>query len=76
MTSICEKKISAEVRHIHAEQTPLYSYIVLRKKQQTQLKTKQANQDILKQWEAIRFFKLYSILQKGRISLLAPRTWG
>ena len=41
MTSICEKKISAEVRLIHAEQMSLYNFIVLRKKQKTQLKTEQ-----------------------------------
>ena len=33
MTSICEKKISAEVRLIHAEQMPLYNFIILTKKQ-------------------------------------------
>ena len=33
MTSICEKKISAEVRLTHEEQMPLYNFIVLRKKQ-------------------------------------------
>ena len=33
LTSICEKKnFSAEVRLIHAEQMPLYNFIVLRKK--------------------------------------------
>ena len=32
MTSIYEKKISAEVRLIHAEQMSLYNFIVLRKK--------------------------------------------
>ena len=48
MTSIHEKKISAEVRLIHEEQISLYNFIVLRKKKQyTQLKTKQVNQDIL-----------------------------
>ena len=31
MTSVCEKKISAEVRLIHAEQISLYNFIVLRK---------------------------------------------
>ena len=31
MPSICEKKISAEVRLIHAKQIPLYNFIVLRK---------------------------------------------
>ena len=56
MTSVSEKKISAEVRHIHAEQTPLYSYIVLRKKQQTQLKTKQANQRHFKAIGSYWFF--------------------
>ena len=46
MTSICEKKISAEVRLIHAEQMSLYNFIVLRKKQKTQLKTEQLKQNI------------------------------
>ena len=32
MTPIYEKKISAEVRLIHAEQMSLYNFIVLRKK--------------------------------------------
>ena len=31
MTSICEKKISAEVQLILAEQMPLHNFIVLRK---------------------------------------------
>ena len=47
MTSIYEKKISAEVRLIHAEQMPLYNFIILRKTQWTQVKTKQLKQDIL-----------------------------
>ena len=46
MTSVCEKKNSAEVQLIHAEQISLYNFIVLRKKQYTQLKTKQLKQDI------------------------------
>ena len=49
MTSIYEKKISAEVRLIHAEQMSLYNFIILRKKQRTQMKTKQLKQDILNQ---------------------------
>ena len=49
MTSICEKKISAEVRLIHAEQMSLYNFIILRKKQWTQMKIKQLKQDILNQ---------------------------
>ena len=48
MTSICEKKISAEVRLIHAEQMPLYNFIILRKKQWTQMKTKQRKQELFK----------------------------
>ena len=58
MTSICEKKISAEVRLIHEEQISLYNFIVLRKNK-TQLKTKQVKQDILNQWESMGFPKLY-----------------
>ena len=58
MTSLFEKKISAEVRVIHAEQMSLYNFIVLRKKQQTQLKTAQLKQDILNQWESMGFSKL------------------
>ena len=49
MTSIYEKKISAEVRLIHAEQLSLYNFMILRKKQWTQMKTKQLKQDILNQ---------------------------
>ena len=41
MTSVCEKKISAEVRNIHAEQISLYKFHRFEKKQQTQLKTEQ-----------------------------------
>ena len=58
MTSICEKKISAEVRLIHEEQISLYNFIVLRKNK-TQLKTKQVKQDILNQWESMDFPKLF-----------------
>ena len=49
MTSVYEKKISAEVRLIHAEQMSLYNFIILRKKQWTQMKIKQLKQDILNQ---------------------------
>ena len=49
MTSIYEKKISAEVRLIHAEQLSLYNFMILRKKQWTQMKTKQLKQDFLNQ---------------------------
>ena len=49
MASIYEKKISAEVRLFHAEQMYLYNFIILRKKQWTQMKTKQLKQDILNQ---------------------------
>ena len=38
MTSICEKKILAEVWLIHAEQISSYNFIVLRKKQLTQFR--------------------------------------
>ena len=37
MTSIYVKKNSAEVQLIHAEQMSLYNFIVLRKKQWTQM---------------------------------------
>ena len=40
MTSIYEKKISSEVRLIHAEQKSLYNFIILKKKQWGQMKTK------------------------------------
>ena len=43
------KKISAEVRLIHAEQRSLSNFIILRKKQWTQMKTKQLKQDISNQ---------------------------
>ena len=49
MTSIYEKKISAEVRLFHAKQMPLYNFIILSKKQWTQMKTKQLKQDVLNQ---------------------------
>ena len=35
MTSICEKKVSAEVPLIHAEEISLYNFIVLRKNNDT-----------------------------------------
>ena len=49
MASINEKEISAEARLIHAEQMSLHNFIILRKKQLTQMKTKQLKQDILNQ---------------------------
>ena len=49
MTSVYAKKISAEVRLIHAEQMSLHNFIILKKKQWTQMKTKQLKQDILNQ---------------------------
>ena len=59
MTSISEKKkITAEVRLIHAEQISSYNFIVLRKKQLTELKTKKVKQGILNQWESMGFPKL------------------
>ena len=47
MMSICEKKISAEVRVIHAEQITLYKFHRFKRKQWTQLKTKQVKQENL-----------------------------
>ena len=58
MTSICEKKMSAEVRLIHAKQISLYKFYRFKKKQQTQLKTKQVKQDILNEWESMGIPKL------------------
>ena len=58
MTSIYEKKNLAKVQLIHAEQMSLYNFIILRKKQWTQMKTKQLKQDILNQYESIGFPKL------------------
>ena len=49
MTSIYEKKISAEVRLIYAEKMYLCNFIILRRKQWAQMKTKQLQQDILNQ---------------------------
>ena len=46
MTEICEKKISAEIRLIHTEQISLNKFHRFKKKQLTQLKTKQVKQDI------------------------------
>ena len=40
MMSIYEKKILAEARLIHTGQMSLYTFIILRKKQWTQMKTK------------------------------------
>ena len=58
MTSVYEKKMSAEVRLIHAEQMSLYDFIILRRKQLSQMKAKQLKQDILNQKESIGFPKL------------------
>ena len=58
MTLIYEKKIPAEVQLIHAEQMSLYNFIILRKKQWTQMKTKYFKQDILNQYESMGFPKL------------------
>ena len=46
MMSTYKKKNSAEVWLIHAEQMSLYNFVILRKKQWTQMKTKQLKQDI------------------------------
>ena len=43
MTSIYEKKVSAEVGLIHPEQMSLYNFIILRKKQWAQMKTKNSS---------------------------------
>ena len=59
MTSTSEKKIAAEVGLIHAEQISLYKFHRFKKKQQTQLKTKQVKQDMLNQWESMGFPKLH-----------------
>ena len=58
MKSIYEKKNLAKVQLIHAEQMSLYNFIILRKKQWTQMKTKQLKQNILNQYESIGFPKL------------------
>ena len=69
MTSICEKKLSPEVRLIHAEQISLHNFIVLRKKQLTQLKTKEVKQDILNKWESMGFPKLHGKTNSCRVVL-------
>ena len=48
------------MRLIHAEQMSLYNFIILKKKQWTQMKTKQLRQDISNQQESIGFPKPYS----------------
>ena len=63
MMSIGEKKKLTEVRLIHAEQISVHNFIVLRKKQWRQLKTKLVKQEaseasILNQWESMGFPKL------------------
>ena len=65
------KKTSAEVRLIHAEQMSLYIFIILRKKQWIQMKTKQLKQDILNQQESIGFLKLDSC----KVFLACPQGW-
>ena len=52
------KKVSAEVWLIHVEQVSLYNFIFLRKKQWTQKKTKQHQQEILNQ-----NFEFYVVLK-------------
>ena len=49
MTPIYKKKNSVEILLIHAEQMSLYNFNILRKKQWTQIKTKQCKQEILNQ---------------------------
>ena len=49
MTSIYEEKTLAKVWLIHAEQMFLYNSIILRKKQWTQMKTKQLKEELLHQ---------------------------
>ena len=56
MTSICEKKSSAQVWLIHAELMSLQNLIILWKKEQTQLKTKQLKQNIFKSMEIYGFW--------------------
>ena len=51
MTSIYEKKVSAEVPLIHVEQMSLYNFIILTKKQWMQMKITQLKQDNLNQQE-------------------------
>ena len=57
MTSICEKKFRQKYG-LFMPNKCLYNFMVLRKEQQTQLKTEQLKQDILNQWESIGFSKL------------------
>ena len=58
MTSICDKKISAKVRLIHAEHVSLYNFIFLRKKT---IDTAEdlITGDILNQLYSMSFSKLY-----------------
>ena len=53
MTSIYEKKIPAEVQLINAKQMSLYNFIILRKKQWTQM------QDILNQARHFKSIRIY-----------------
>ena len=55
MTSICEKKMSAEVQLIHAEEICLLNFIIFWKKDHTQLKTKQLKQNIFRSMEIYGF---------------------
>ena len=59
MTSVFEKTILAELWLIHAEQMSLYNFIILKKKQWTQTKTKQLKQGILNQQGSIGFPRCY-----------------
>ena len=70
MTSIYAKNISAEVRLIYAAQImSLYNFIILRKKQWTQMKTKKLMQDILNQYESIGFPRLSQQLAETRVEI-------
>ena len=70
MTSIYAKNISAEVRLIYAAQImSLYNFIILRKKQWTQMKTKKLMQDILNQYESIGFPRLSQQLGETRVEI-------
>ena len=58
MMSFCEKKISAKVQLIHAEQMSLCLNFIALRKNNRQLKTENLKQDILNQWESMGFSKL------------------
>ena len=60
MVYICEKKIQQSAAYSCRTNIFTYKFYRFKKKQYTELKTKQFKEDILNQWESMGFPKLIS----------------